>query len=269
MQPDTRGPGAPLHKPGPPLSFRLAGLAVFAGLGLSAPAAGGAQQDWTWPERSENLRVLPEDFPAERLSAVMRGFTRALGVRCSYCHVGEEGQPLSTFDFASDDNPKKDIARTMYRMLGVINDTLATIEPSGPAPVNMWCHTCHRGRPRPTTLDEELAEVHAEEGIDATITAYSQLRERFYGRGAFDFGEGTLNGFGYVLLDEGRAEDAVRIFRLNVEQYPESANAWDSLGEGYLAAGDRMRAEEAYAKSLELDPDNENAREKLAEIRGG
>jgi cytochrome c-type biogenesis protein CcmH/NrfG len=61
----------------------------------------------------------------------------------------------------------------------------------------------------------------------------------------------------------------VAIFRLNVEQYPESANAWDSLGEGYLAAGDRALAEEAYAKSLELDPENENAREKLDEIRGG
>ena len=34
---------------------------------------------------------------------VMPGFTRALGVRCSYCHVGEEGESLSTYDFASDD----------------------------------------------------------------------------------------------------------------------------------------------------------------------
>jgi tetratricopeptide (TPR) repeat protein len=225
-------------------------LAWLAALALLIPSVAGAQQ-WTWPERSENLQVLPEDFPPERLSAVMRGFTRALGVRCSYCHMGEEGQPLSTYDFASDDNPKKDIARTMYNMLGVINDTLATIDPSGPQRVNMWCHTCHRGRPRPTTLDEELAEVHAAEGI------------------AFDFGEATLNTLGYALLGEEKPADAVAIFRLNVEQYPESANAWDSLGEGYLAAGDPERAIEAYEKSLELDPGNDNAREKLAQIRGG
>ncbi|CAN5898889.1 hypothetical protein BH20GEM1_BH20GEM1_16710 [soil metagenome] len=244
---------------------RLAWLAILA---LLIPSASGAQQ-WTWPERSENLQVLPEDFPPERLSAVMRGFTRALGVRCSYCHVGEEGQPLSTYDFASDDNPKKDIARTMYSMLGVINDTLATIDPSRPAPVNMWCHTCHRGRPRPTTLDEELAEVHDAEGIDATIAAYRELREQFYGRGAFDFGEATLNSLGYALLNEEKPADAVSIFRLNVEQYPESANAWDSLGEGYLAVGERERAIESYEKSLGIDPENTNAREKLAQIRGG
>jgi tetratricopeptide (TPR) repeat protein len=243
-------------------------LALFAALALLTPATVRAQQ-WSWPERGENLQVLPEDFPPERLRAVMTGFTRALGVRCSYCHVGEEGQPLSTFDFASDSNPKKDVARTMYRMLGVINDTLGTIQPSGPKPVNMWCHTCHRGRPRPTSLDEELAEVHEAEGIEATVAVYDELRERFYGRGAFDFGEGSLNTLGYALLGEGKAANAVAIFQLNAEQFPESANVWDSLGEGYLATGDKQRAAESYEKSLELDPENRNAQEKLGEIRGG
>ena len=250
------------------LRAAIGGLAVLAVTALATPSPGWSQE-WSWPERSENLQVLPADFPAERLSAVMRGFTRALGVRCAYCHVGEEGQPLSSYDFASDDNPMKDVARTMYRMLGVINDTLATIDPSGPKAVNMWCHTCHRGRPRPTTLDEELAEVHEAEGIDATLAAYRELRERFYGRGAFDFGENVLNMLGYSLLEEGKAADAVAIFQLNAEQYPGSGNAWDSLGEGYLAAGDEARAIESYEKSLELDPENENAREKLTEIRGG
>lgn len=243
-------------------------IVLLLAIGCSIPGMARAQQ-WEWPDRGENLQVLPEDTPPERLGAIMRGFTRALGVRCSYCHVGEEGQPLSTYDFASDSIPQKDIARTMYRMLGVINDTLATIDASGPRPVNMWCHTCHRGRPRPTTLDEELAEIHAEEGIDATVAAYRALRERFYGRGAFDFGENALNTLGYGLLDDGKAADAVAIFQLNVEQFPQSANAWDSLGEGYLAAGDSMRSAEAYEKSLELDPENENARQKLTEIRGG
>jgi hypothetical protein len=243
-------------------------LALLGALLMVMTSAAQAQQ-WSWPEHAENLQVLPEDFPPERLSAVMRGFTRALGVRCSYCHVGEEGQPLTTYDFASDSNPKKDIARTMYNMLGVINDTLGTIQPSGPKPVNMWCHTCHRGRPRPTSLDEELAEVHAAEGIDATIAAYRELREQFYGRGAFDFGEGSLNTLGYALLGAEKFADAVAIFRLNAEQFPESANAWDSLGEGYLAAGDRERAIESYEKSLELDPGNQNAVEKLRQIRGG
>ena len=241
---------------------------LLVAIGLLIPAMAQAQQ-WSWPERGENLQVLPEDFPPDRLRAVMLGFTRSLGVRCTYCHVGEEGQPLTTYDFVSDSIPQKNIARTMYRMLGVINDTLATIDASGPQPVNMWCHTCHRGRPRPTTLDEELAEIHAVEGIDETVAAYRELRERFYGRGAFDFGENVLNMFGYSLLEQGKPADAVAIFQLNAEQFPGSANVWDSLGEGYLATGDRERSIEAYEKSLALDPENENAKQKLAEIRGG
>ena len=78
-------------------------------------------QQWSWPEKPQNLQVLPSDWPGSRLSAPMRGFTRALGVRCSYCHDGEEGQPLSAYDFASDANPNKDRAREMLRMLGSIN----------------------------------------------------------------------------------------------------------------------------------------------------
>lgn len=246
----------------------LRALTLLLLLSLLEPVAVWAQE-WSWPERAENLQVLPKDFPAERLRAVMLGFTRSLGVRCSYCHVGEEGQPLSSFDFVSDDNPKKDIARTMVRMLGVINDTLATIEPSGSRRVNMGCQTCHRGRPRPTSLQEDLREVYDEDGIEATIAAYGDLRNRFYGRGSYDFGEGSLNAFGYELLEAGDIHDAIAVFRLNTEQFPESANAWDSLAEGYLRAGDGERAVEYYEKSLELDPDNRNAKEKLREIRGG
>lgn len=252
-----------------PLRAHPAWTAVLVGLALLVPAT-GRSQGWSWPERGENLQVLPDDTPPERLRAIMFGFTRALGVRCTYCHVGEEGQPLSTYDFPSDDNPHKDIARTMYRMLGVINDTLSTIESSGHTHtrVNMWCHTCHRGRPRPTTLEEELRAAHEEEGIDATIALYRDLRSRFYGRGTLDFGEGSLNAVGYSLLEESPA-DAIAVFRLNAEQFPESGNVWDSLAEGYMVAGDRERAIEYYEKSLELDPENENAREKLSELRGG
>ncbi len=229
-----------------------------------APAAAGAQQ-WTWPERAENLQVLPPDAGPDQLRAVMTGFTRALGVRCSYCHVGEEGASLSTYDFPSDDNPKKDIARTMLRMLSVINDTLRTIEPSGSRRVNMWCQTCHRGLPRPMTLEEQLEEVYETEGLDQTIAAYHHLREQFHDRGAYDFSERSLNNLGYAMLDE-HPRDAIVIFALNAEQFPLSGNVWDSLAEGYMAAGDRDRAVENYRKSLKLDPENENAREKLREL---
>jgi len=197
----------------------------------------------------------------------MTGFTRALGVRCTYCHVGEEGKPLSTYDFASDQNPNKGRAREMYRMLGSINDHLKKIQPSGDKRVNMWCHTCHQGRSRPMTLAEELGEAHRKSGVNGALARYRELRQRYYGRGGYDFGEGSLNTFGYELLEKGDHEGAIAILRLNASEFPQSGNVWDSLAEGYLKAGNKMLAEIYYRKALELDPQNKNALAKLTELQ--
>src|SRR5580692_13151166 len=96
------------------ISKQFSGILSLLLMFFAAPVH--TQESWSWPEKPKNLQVLPKDWPGSRLQPVMIGFTRALGVRCSYCHVGEEGKPLSTFDFASDDNPNKNRAREMLRM---------------------------------------------------------------------------------------------------------------------------------------------------------
>jgi len=242
-------------------------VAVMAMVMATAPAADA--QQWSWPERPENLQVLPEDWTGQRLQPVMTGFTRALGVRCSHCHVGEEGQPLTTYDFPSDDNPNKERARTMLRMLGDINETLKTIEPSGAEPVNMWCHTCHRGRPRPLTLGDELDETYRTDGIEAALARYAGLRERFYGRGSYDFGENSLNGFGYAVMGKDDLDGALEVFLLNVELFPESSNVYDSLAEAYMNRGETRLAIQYYEKSLELNQGNSNAVQQLKVLRDG
>jgi tetratricopeptide (TPR) repeat protein len=77
--------------------------------------------------------------------------------------------------------------------------------------------------------------------------------------------EGGVNRLGYEFLPDD-PETAIELFRLNVELYPQSGNAYDSLGEAYMIAGDRDLAIENYRRSLELDPANENAVEKLREL---
>jgi tetratricopeptide (TPR) repeat protein len=226
-----------------------------------------AQEPWSWPEKPKNLQVLPKDWPGTRLEPVMKGFTRALGVRCSYCHKGEEGKPLSTYDFASDENPNKDRAREMLRMLGDINDHLKKIQPSGDKRVNMWCHTCHHGRPRPMTLDEELAEQYRAKGLKAALDDYSDLKKRFYGRSAYDFGEGSLNAFGNNVMQNKDAAGAIQVFKLNSETFPDSANVWDSLAEAYMKSGDTKNAQQNYEKALTLDPNNQNAKGMLKKLK--
>ncbi len=170
----------------------------------------GQQDQWSWPEKPKNLQVLNKDWPGSRLRPVMTGFTRALGVRCSYCHLGEEGKPLSTYDFASDQNPNKDRAREMLRMLGSINDHLKKIEPSGDKRVNMWCNTCHRGRPRPMTLEEELGEQYRLKGVDIALSHYQDLKKNYAEKGAYDFSERSLNNFGYEVLEKKDTAAAIR-----------------------------------------------------------
>lgn len=244
-------------------SWLHAVLGVWA-FGVAGAAA--AQDDWHWPEKGKNYQVFPKDFPAQKLSAVMRGFTRALGVRCTYCHVGQESQPLSAYDFASDENPNKARAREMYRMLGDINDHLKKLEPSGDKRVNMWCNTCHQGRPRPTTLEEELGEAYRKGGLPAALTRYRELRDRFYGKAGYNFGESSLSAFGQELLALKDTEGALAVWRLNTAQFPQSGTAWSSLADGYLAAGKTTLAEISFRKALELDPDNAAALEKLQKL---
>lgn len=82
----------------------------------------------------------------------------------------------------------------------------------------------------------------------------------------YHFDEWELNGLGYELLSRDRIEDAIEIFELNVEEYPQASNPFDSLGEAYMIAGETERAIQSYRKSLELDPANENAARKLEEL---
>ncbi len=240
-------------------------VALVAALALSPGAA--AEPSWSWPERAENLQVLPKETTAAELRATMRGFVRGLGVRCVFCHVGEEGKPLATFDFASDENAKKKTARLMMRMVREVEGRLAAVEPSGPERIEIRCATCHHGVPRPADLETELLDAYAASGIDAALARYRELRERFYGRAAYDFGERSLNAVGYALLRRGDRDAALRVFTLNTEEHPDSGNVWDSLAETYAAAGGTEQAVVYYQKSLEVDPSNTNAAEKLRALR--
>ena len=59
----------------------------------------------------------------------------------------------------------------------------------------------------------------------------------------------------------------IAVFRRNVAEFPKSSNVYDSLGEAYMKAGQKSHAIENYQRSLELDPKNKNAGEKLKELR--
>jgi tetratricopeptide (TPR) repeat protein len=101
-------------------------------------------------------------------------------------------------------------------------------------------------------------------GADSLRSAYRSFRAARPGETPFD--EGTLNDLGYRLLAMGRIRDAIAVFEINVDAYPASANVYDSLGEAYLMAGDRVSAVRNYRRSLELNPENQNAIRMLEQL---
>ena len=80
--------------------------------------------------------------------------------------------------------------------------------------------------------------------------------------------EGRLNSLGYSLLEQKKVVEAIALLKVNVDLYPQSANAYDSLGEAYMKNGDKDLAIASYKKSLELNPQNKNAVEMLRKLGG-
>lgn len=98
----------------------------------------------------KNLQVFPKDIAQADLVNNMKFFAQSLGVRCSHCHVGVEGQPLSSFDFASDDKVQKRTARAMLKMVHEINQEEFGVKEF--KDVKVTCYTCHRGATKPLTV---------------------------------------------------------------------------------------------------------------------
>jgi glyoxylase-like metal-dependent hydrolase (beta-lactamase superfamily II) len=102
-----------------------------------------------------------------------------------------------------------------------------------------------------------VTEALVADGLSAAVARYRTLKSEE--PDSWRFAETELNMLGYQLLARNRVDDAIGIFRLNVEEYPEGFNTYDSLGEAYMTAGRSEEAIASYERSLELNPDNANA----------
>lgn len=241
-------------------------LLVLSATLLAAACAAGPVRGQI-PERFTNLQVLPEDIAREELVATMRGFTFATGLRCSSCHVGEEGQPLGSYDFASDEKANKRKAREMIRMVRDINERYLAALPD-PAGVRVECATCHGGVRRPETIEAVLRRVTDDDGVDAAIERYRALRAEYYGAGAYDFRERPVVNVAGELARAGDLDGASRLLEMMVELEPDAWASWFTLGQLHERRGDAEAAIAAYERSLALRPDNEAARERIRALRG-
>lgn len=119
--------------------------ALYSFTTKSLEAKTSFQTEW------ENLKVLPEDISKDSLENLMKGYSKALGVNCSYCHTPQDDNPKK-LDFADDGKDEKEFARHMIEMTRKINKENFDWEDSPePEKINVvTCTMCHRGNPQPS-----------------------------------------------------------------------------------------------------------------------
>ncbi len=109
-------------------------------------------------------------------------------------------------------------------------------------------------------IEQEINKNGIKSGLKRFREIKSDPENKLY------FEESEFNAMGYRLMGAGKLKEAIEVFKLNVEMYPNSANVYDSLGEAYMNKGDKNNAVKNYKKSLELNPNNDNAREMLKKL---
>ena len=102
------------------------------------------------------------------------------------------------------------------------------------------------------------------EELEAAVEAYHQTQKK--GVPAFEAQSYAFNALGRQLLRENKLKSAIEVFKLNVEAYPASARAYESLADAYAADGNKDLARTNYRKVLEINPQNTNVTEKLKKL---
>jgi dienelactone hydrolase/predicted negative regulator of RcsB-dependent stress response len=126
-------------------------------------------------------------------------------------------------------------------------------------PPHMMTVDFRAGKGIPATLDAFRAEL-GRQGFDHAPVIYAAMLKD---QPDFKLDEDAVIQWAYDLMEENHLPEATDLFKLDVQVFPTSWNAYDSLGEAYMKAGQKQLAIDNYKKSLELNSANDDAKEKL------
>lgn len=112
---------------------------------------------------------------------------------------------------------------------------------------------------------EPMTQAIVDGGMEKALELYYKLKSEAPDK--YDFSEGQLNTLGYHLMYLNMLQEALTVLKLNAEFFPDSSNVYDSLGEIQMMLGKDDDAIQSYKKSFELNPENQNATQKISEIQ--
>jgi tetratricopeptide (TPR) repeat protein len=154
----------------------------------------------------------------------------------------------------------------MFLMVDRLNASVQEATGKPPSEVTkVTCATCHRGVPIPMQIGDLVWQTSIKQGGEAAVAQYRDLRSRFYGRQAYDFGEQALIPVTERLANV-RPDSAVALLRMNIDFYPDSVQSHISLAYALTRARDYQGAIAALLAALRLDPANGVAKGMLAQL---
>ena len=243
--------------------FMLSGLIAVGSTSVFAqtPAAGGQPPA---PPPLTNLKIYPKDIARPELIATMQGFVRQLGVQtqggCGYCHAGTAPQ----FDFASDANPKKDVARRMILMSREITAKMPEVTGKQASAITaLRCATCHRGMAVPKVTEVALADAVAKGGAAAAVQQFKDTRKQ-----ALDYNANALAAYAQTLVSGDKADDALVLLQANAELDPNHAPTYAAMAQAYAKKNDKDNQIKSLEKAVQLDPNNQQLKRQLDQLKG-
>ncbi|WP_303315222.1 serine hydrolase [Flavivirga abyssicola] len=231
-------------------------------LDMSIPYAAGSMYStvedlYKWDQALYTNTLLPKDYMEMYFKPYVSAFGRghyAYGWGVGYNKIGKSADSIYTIGHGGGINGfNTNISRAPSdkSLIVLLNNT-------GRAPLNQMTrairgiiHGKEYNMPKKSVADDLLAVIE-EKGIDAGITHYNAIKNSKN----YDLRENEMNGIGYQLMRSGKVDEAVKVFKLNVDAFPKSSNVYDSYGEALMNSGKKDLAIENYKKSVELNPNN-------------
>lgn len=192
----------------------------------------------------------------------MNAIARALGVSCEYCHA-RGVEPTEPVAIAA--RRRLDVAKAMIEMTAGLNKSVAAATNRTEKAPAVQCITCHRGTAIPRQLSDIVLQTTIADGGAAAVEQYRELRQRYYGRQSYDFGEDELLR-AVERIVSARPADAIALLTMNLEFHPQSSSSYVLMGQAYVRMRDLDAAIRSFEKAIELDPNNAMARGRLVQL---
>jgi tetratricopeptide (TPR) repeat protein len=181
-------------------------------------------------------------------------FKEGHGQGCQNYNVNFIDQKTSIIIMTNSDNGEMIFKDLLEKIIG---DTFTPWEWEGYIPYDMI---------KPKSIGVYLYDLIILESIEKAIEKYKKIKNS-PAKKNFIFDEDQLNSLGYQMIKEMKLNDAIKLFKLNLEEYPNSASAYQGMGDAYRKRDQIALAIENYKKSLALNPDNENVKKALKKLK--